>query len=61
VRLKSGRYKLRLCLGSACKTRRLVARHGRAKLPALVLRASARGRLTATLSGHGRRARGHAA
>jgi hypothetical protein len=61
VRLASGRYRLKLCLGSVCKTRKLVSRHGRAKLPALVLRASGRGRLTATLSGRGGRARGRAA
>lgn len=58
VKLAKGRYKLKLCVGSVCGSRSFTAKHGKAKLPAIVVRAAKQGRLTATLTGTGRAARG---
>ena len=57
VRLaRRGTYRLTLCAGYACVTKRFKARHGNAKLPAIVATTRAPGAVTLKLIGPGGRA-----
>jgi hypothetical protein len=59
VRLtRHGAYRLTLCAGSVCVSKPLHARHGRARVPAIVAATHRPGPVTLTLRGPGGRARG---
>jgi hypothetical protein len=58
VKLRNGKYKLKLCAGAACVTRSFTVKGGKVKLPKVVVSAPASGAITLTLLGPGGAARG---
>jgi hypothetical protein len=59
VRLaRRGSYRLTLCAGTACSTRRVRARRGRARVPAIIVATRRPARVKLVLLGPGGRATG---